>query len=127
MKPFDHPLLADENINPRVVAALLNRGKNIMTVSQAGLVGADDIEIMRCAYSQKRVVLTHDSDFGALAIRAGEPFIGVVFLRPGHISPEFVLRMIQELDDMEIGTESPFILVAERRENNMRVKLRKEK
>jgi len=36
-------------------------------------------------------IQTHDSDFGALAIHQGEPVIGEVNLRPGHISPRFTI------------------------------------
>jgi predicted nuclease of predicted toxin-antitoxin system len=34
-------------------------------------------------------VLTRDGDFGTLAIHAGEPVTGIVYLRPGHISALF--------------------------------------
>jgi hypothetical protein len=35
------------------------------------------------------VLLTHDIDFGGVAILAVEPYIGIVYRRPGHISAEF--------------------------------------
>jgi predicted nuclease of predicted toxin-antitoxin system len=92
MRPLDFPLLADENIHPEVVAALAARGKQITSVVAAGLAGKQDREILGYAHERGWVVLTHDSDFGTLSIAMGEPYIGIVFLRPGHISPGVVLQ-----------------------------------
>ncbi len=124
MKLFDYPLLVDENINIQVVKSLVEKGKNVSTVAGEGLAGRDDVDVLRHAHSQNRVVITHDSDFGALATRAGEPFTGIVYLRPGHSSPAFVIEMIQELELIEADIKTPFIIVAERRADIMRVRLR---
>ena len=68
MKPFEFPLFADENIHPDVVAALRERGRDVSSVVEAGLGGADDITVLRHAFGEGRVVCTHDSDFGSLLI-----------------------------------------------------------
>lgn len=94
MKPLELPLLADENIHPEVVAGLRKRGNDVRTAGDEGLLGSDDVVILRRAHAARRVVMTHDSDFGKLAIQAGEPYTGILFLRPGHISPEFVLSAL---------------------------------
>jgi hypothetical protein len=60
-------------------------------------------------------VLTHDRDFGTLAIHAGEPYFGIVYLRPGHISAEFTWRTIAAIESTVESVEPPFIVVAERR------------
>jgi predicted nuclease of predicted toxin-antitoxin system len=91
-RPFDFPLLADENIRPDVVVALASVGRNIRTVHEEHLTGASDVEILRRARALGRVVLAHDSDFGRLAIQSGEPIVGIICLRPGHISPAVVLQ-----------------------------------
>jgi len=44
------------------------------------MTGADDLTVLRLAYTQQRVILTHDSDFGTLAVARGEPVIGLVSL-----------------------------------------------
>jgi predicted nuclease of predicted toxin-antitoxin system len=124
MKPLDIPLLADENIHPTVIQTLLLDGKNIRSVRDEGLVGHDDIDILRRAHSQGRAILTHDSDFGTLAIRAGEPFTGIVYLRPGHILPAFVCTMLKALESVVADIATPFIVVVERKESTIKVRMR---
>ena len=91
MKPLDFPLLADENIHPDVVRALAAQGKDIRSVVTEGLTGKPDADVLHHAHAQGRVVLTHDSDFGALVYRSRQPFTGIIYARPGHISSAFVL------------------------------------
>ena len=86
MRPLEFPLLADENINPEVVLGLRALGKDVATAVGEGLCGRTDVEVLRLAHTQGRVVLTHDSDFGTLAIHAGEPVTGIIYLRPGNIT-----------------------------------------
>lgn len=67
-------VLLDENIHPEAVAYLGRRGIDVLTVVDAGLQGAQDIDVLRYAFEMNRVVFTHDSDFGYLAIaRANRP------------------------------------------------------
>jgi predicted nuclease of predicted toxin-antitoxin system len=124
MRPLDFPLLADENIHPEVVEALAAKGKQITAVRAEGLAGRQDREILRHAHTRGWVVMTHDSDFGALAIRMGEPYTGIIYLRPGHISPSFVLDVLEALDTVSLETGPPFLVVAERREDTVRVRVR---
>jgi predicted nuclease of predicted toxin-antitoxin system len=124
MNPLDLPLLTDENVHPDVVQGLRARGKDVRTVVDEGLRGSDDVVILRRAHSTGRVVVTHDADFGKLAIQADEPYTGIVFLRPGHISPSFVLGALAALEASSITVTPPFIAVVERKEDQVRVRIR---
>lgn len=124
MKPLDLPLLTDENIHPGVVDGLRSRGKDVRTVEDEQLRGSDDLTILRRAHSSGRVVVTHDSDFGRLAVQAGEPYTGIIFLRPGHISPDFVLGALAALEAASITVTTPFIAVVERKDDQVRVRVR---
>jgi predicted nuclease of predicted toxin-antitoxin system len=124
MKPLDFPLLADENIQPAVVAALNDRGQDIRSVHGEGLTGHSDADLLRYAHAHGRVLLTHDRDFGRLAVLAGEPVVGIIYLRPGHISADFVLELIAALDASPYEVEPPFIVVAERKGDTVRVRVR---
>lgn len=124
MKLLDLPLLADENVDREVIATLRERGKDVRSVIEEGLGGHDDVEILRRAFETGRVVLTHDSDFGTLAIRRGEPFVGILFLRPGNIRPEITLEMLAAVESLEAAIELPAIVVAERRGEVVRIRLR---
>jgi predicted nuclease of predicted toxin-antitoxin system len=123
MKPLDYRLLADENIHPAVLRALADRGKDVCSVTDHGF-GLEDHEILAIAHTDRRVVLTHDSDFGTLAIRAGRPYTGIIYLRPGHIFASFVLEIIDAIDRADLDVQPPFILVAERKVVRIKIRLR---
>ena len=43
------------------------------------------------AVRQNRVVVTHDLAFGRTLTFSGAPFVGIAYLRPGHIAAKFIL------------------------------------
>ena len=83
MKLRQLPLLTDENVDPDVVAGLRRLGFDVLDVVESGRAGAGDVELLREATSRGRVVLTHDADFGTLAILQKEPLVGLIFLGGG--------------------------------------------
>jgi predicted nuclease of predicted toxin-antitoxin system len=117
-------LLTDENIHPQVVEALRRRGADVLDIKESGWDGMQDLAILRKAYIENRVVLTHDSDFGKLAVTTGEPMVGIVYLRPGHIEPIFTLETLEVLFAELTDVTSPFIAVAERMEQRVRIRYR---
>jgi predicted nuclease of predicted toxin-antitoxin system len=125
MKPLQHPLLTDENIAPEVGSGLRARGLDVRSALDEGLLGMADVDVLRCAYAQQRVVVTHDPDFGRLAILAGEPFLGIVYVRPGHISSQYVLQALDVLRQSNTEVEPPFLIVVDRREDIVRVRVRR--
>ena len=124
MRPLDFPLLADENIHPEVIRSLIQEGNDVTSVIEEGLVGQADTVILRRAHAQHRAVVTHDGDFGTLATRRGEPFTGIIYLRPGHISAAFVLGILKAIASTTTEVEPPFIVVAERRGEMVKVRIR---
>lgn len=73
MKLGDFGLLADENVNSEVVTFLREQGFDVRTAAEIRLSGAADAVVLQAAASGNRVIVTHDGDFGRLAIAAGEP------------------------------------------------------
>jgi len=69
-------------------------------------------------------VVNHDADFGTLAILQNEPLVGVVYLRPGHIDPQFTVATIQAVLAIDPDVSPPFILVAKRAGNRVTVRVR---
>lgn len=124
MKPLDFPLLADENIHPKIIDTLITLGGDVRSILTEGFAGQEDRKILRHAHSRGWVVLTHDSDFGTLAIRKGEPYTGIIYVRPGHIAPEFVLEVLEAVRTLPVESSPPFVIVAERRERLVRVRVR---
>jgi predicted nuclease of predicted toxin-antitoxin system len=117
-------LIADENVHPQVVEALRRQGFDILDVKESGWIGSTDLEVVRRAFAESRIVLTHDSDFGKLAVTTREPLIGVVYLRPGHIDARFTLQTLEVLYAELIDVTPPFIVVAERIGERVRIRYR---
>lgn len=123
MKALDFPLLADENIHPEVVEFLRKAGWDIASVAEQGKFSLSDIEVLRQATEAGRVVLTHDSDFGGLAI-FGAKFVGIIYLRPGHIQAGFTIKTLEAIRDNAPEVTLPFILVAERTGDTVKIRVR---
>ncbi len=123
MKPLDYPLLADENIHPGVIEFLRNAGYDVEAIVAEGKFGLADSEVLQRASAAGRVILTHDSDFGGLAISRAD-FIGIIYLRPGHIRPEFTIQTLEAIRAHAPEVKPPFILVAERTGEIVRLRIR---
>ena len=53
-----------------------------------------------------------------------EPLIGIIYLRPGHIRAAFVLEILDAIRDRAPEVEPPFLLVAARRGDVIRIRTR---
>ena len=123
MKALDFPLLADENVNPEVTDFLRKAGSDVESVAEEGKFGLSDTEVLRQATEAERVVLTHDSDFGGLALM-GAKFTGIIYLRPGHIRADFTIKTLEAIRDNAPEVTPPFILVAERTGDIVKIRVR---
>ncbi len=123
MKALDFPLLADENVHPDVIEFLRKAGLNVESVSEQGKFGISDTQVLLQATQAGRVVLTHDSDFGGLALM-GAQFIGIIYIRPGHIHADFTMKTLEAIRDNAPDVTPPFILVAERTGDTVKIRVR---
>jgi hypothetical protein len=57
-------------------------------------------------------------------MRVGTSFVGIIYLRPGHISAAFVLEIADALRASTVDVQPPFIAVAERQQTSVRVRVR---
>lgn len=92
----------DEHVSRAVVQGLRHRGIDVLTVPEAGLMGASDLEHLARARREGRVIFTQDDDFLRLAA-AGAPHAGIVYARQ-HTSVREILqglRMVYEVLDAE--------------------------
>lgn len=124
MKALDWPLLTDQNVQREVFEVLRTEGGHVTTVEERGIAGVADGIVLRLAMAEGRVVVTHGADFGTLAVLRGEPVVGIVYLRPGHIDPGFVVAMLEALRSAEVDVEPPFIVVVQRRGTEVRIRFR---
>ncbi len=75
-------LYADEQVARAVVRGLRERGMDVLTAAEAGLLGAPDEKHLAWARNQGRVILTQDDDFLRLHA-AGEEHAGIVYAEQG--------------------------------------------
>ena len=116
MRFLELKLLADENISPRVVTYLRQRGVNVLDVKESGLNGSTDNDLMRLAYKEHRYVLTHDADFGTLSINLGSPCYGVLYLRLLRPTASNTIDVLVRFCDMNIDVKpNSMIVVSEGR------------
>jgi predicted nuclease of predicted toxin-antitoxin system len=74
-------LLADENLSRATVEKLRTAGFDVAFIMEDAR-GAPDVEVLRIAKEQDRVLVTQDRDFGELIYRDLAPVPpGVLFLR----------------------------------------------
>ncbi len=55
----------------------------------------------------------------------GAEFVGILYLRPGHIKAEFTIQTLKAIRDREVDVTPPFIVVAERTADNVKIRIRK--
>jgi predicted nuclease of predicted toxin-antitoxin system len=106
------------------VTFLRQQGRDVQSLAEEELFGQSDADVLRIAHQQGRAVLTHDADFGTLAIAQDETFTGIIYLRPGHVRPSFTIQTIETLAAQPLDVQPPFIVVAERRDQTVMVRTR---
>jgi predicted nuclease of predicted toxin-antitoxin system len=72
--------LADECCDATLVEALRVDGHDVLYATES-LSGATDEELLSRAFSERRILLTEDKDFGELVYRLGRQTHGIVLLR----------------------------------------------
>ncbi|MBK9110028.1 MAG: DUF5615 family PIN-like protein [Saprospiraceae bacterium] len=74
-------IYADENISHGIVHGIRNRGIDIISCWEAGMISKSDLEQIEFAKKQYRVIITHDTDFLILH-KKGISHSGVIYIHP---------------------------------------------
>lgn len=122
----DLDFLADENINRDVVNFLRKAGLNVFhVVEHDEMRGTPDSQLMSFAYENGWAIVTHDSDFGYLAFARKEPFHLILFVRPGHLDPNFTIESLRQLLERSIDVLPPTLLMLNRSGAKIIVKVKR--
>ena len=78
-------LLLDEGLSPRLVQLLTAAGHDVLHVRDLALTSATDPTILARAVADERVLVTLDTDFGALVAHSGAQLPSIVLFR-GNIT-----------------------------------------
>jgi predicted nuclease of predicted toxin-antitoxin system len=120
MRLSEFKLLTDENVSPRVVSFLRENGFDVFDVKESGMNGYSDHIILERALSEHRFVVTHDADFGTLAINSEQPCYGILYLRLMKQTALNVIAVLNTLISMNPELSSGSLVVIE--ENRIRVR-----
>jgi predicted nuclease of predicted toxin-antitoxin system len=107
--------IVDECTGPGTAQWLRNQGHDVFSIYDNAR-GMNDDDVIATAYSESRVLITNDKDFGEKVYRERRPHSGVIFMRldDERVANKInVLRRLLELHADRI--ESQFIVVTENR------------
>ncbi len=108
-------LLANENIASTVIDELRSRGHDVLSAKESMRSEHDDVILAR-AQTEKRIVITHDKDFGELAFRARLPSsCGIVLFRLDGSNPAADHRRVVETLDGRTDWSGHFSVVTDDR------------
>ena len=122
MKLRELQLFTDENIDTEFLYNLRIQGFDVFDVKESGLSGSMDDVLLALAFEQNRIIITLDSDFGTLIYRDNHPFLGIIYLRPGHFKTEYYIEIWESLMQVDMDLISSFIMVLE--QDKLGIKLR---
>jgi predicted nuclease of predicted toxin-antitoxin system len=88
----------DEHVDGAIARGLRDRGVDVTTARDAGLLGAPDAEHLEFAKRESRVIVTHDADFLRLA-RDTEDHPGVAFCASGSRTVGQMVRYLCLMND----------------------------
>ena len=89
-------LLADLNLSPQTVEELRGDGWDILRTNERLSIRAPDLEILRWAGENDRVVITQDLDFSTLIVLQGWSKPSLVTLRLSQTDPPTVTNRLRE-------------------------------
>lgn len=124
MRLIDYHFITDENIQGQVIEHLINSGYDVFDIKKEGLNTMSDDEILQLAIEKHRIILTQDSDFGTSFFQSGFQLTGIIYLRPGHVSSQDVIKIIDTLFSQNIEIDVPFIIVAELVKHKVKIRVR---
>lgn len=102
-------LVADENVDFRIVKALRNTGFKIISVSQ-DYKGLPDKQVLEVAKQNNAILLTEDKDFGEWVFAHKVKTYGIVFLRYKTDELEGVIRsLVKVLTDYDVSLQGKFV------------------
>ena len=108
-------MIANENIAGAVVRELRRRGHDVLSVKES-MRGADDLSVLRRAGDERRLIITHDKDFGELVFRHGRlATCGIVLFRLLGVTPAVDQRRLLDVIDSRTDWMGHFSVVTDDR------------
>ncbi len=90
--------LADECCDTGLVQQLRNFGHDVVYIQETAS-GSSDNQVLKQAFTEKRILITEDKDFGELVYRLKKPVFGIILLRFNPLKRTEKIDRIKELLD----------------------------
>lgn len=87
----------DENLPVEVVELLVSEGHNALTVNQQNMQGISDDKLIRVCKTEKRILITLDTDFSDIRRYPPKEYYGIILLRSFNQSKANPLRLIEKI------------------------------
>lgn len=105
--------LVDECVGPSVVR-WLHENNHDATSAYEDCRGWEDKSILEKAYSEGRIVVTMDKDFGEMVFRMKLPHRGIILLRSAYSGPAKKISMMKKVLSLpESDLSGRFVVVTE--------------
>jgi predicted nuclease of predicted toxin-antitoxin system len=115
----------DENISTELINFVKSEGYEISGVIEENLQGTSDINIIEKCLASKRIILTHDNDFGKLIFTTSTSFYSVVFLRPGHFNGTFHIPTLQSILKNKELIQRGTLIIGQRIGKKIKIRIKK--
>jgi predicted nuclease of predicted toxin-antitoxin system len=113
--------LADMGVSQRVVSWLRNEGHDALHVREENLLRLPNGLIFEKAYSEKRILLTFDLDFGEIVALSGGRNVSVILFRLRNTRTQHVINRLKNvLIDAGHALEQGAIVVVEEARHRIR-------
>jgi predicted nuclease of predicted toxin-antitoxin system len=107
--------LANENVPSAAVDAARRAGHDLVWIRDL-LPGAGDEDVLRQAFTQERILVTFDKDFGNFVFRSSKTASwGIILLRPRLRSPDYVAQFLVSVLAQPIEWQGHFAVAQESR------------
>jgi predicted nuclease of predicted toxin-antitoxin system len=125
MNWHDFEFFTDENIHPKVVEYLQNKGFIIFDVKTEHINGSNDDYLFELAQNKQSIFITHDSDFGKISYKNTQFLRGVIYLRPAHINYQVSINSLEAIFSSISDLDNSFFIVAKNNGTNIKIRFRK--
>ena len=113
--------LADMGVSQRVVSWLRNEGHDALHVREENLLRLPNGLIFEKAYSEKRILLTFDLDFGEIVALSGGRNVSVILFRLRNTRTQHIINRLKNvLIDAGHALEQGAIVVVEEARHRIR-------
>jgi predicted nuclease of predicted toxin-antitoxin system len=88
-------IYADENIETSIIEGLRRRKMRVLSATELGYRGKSDEFHLTKAFDLGAIVLTHDVDFLAMAVKSGMVHRGIIFAHSKNVSIGDCIRGVE--------------------------------